>query len=202
MRGPGRVCYVGAMSEPEVPEQVVELVEACLAAVQNSVGVELDFTQDTLPLLDHYARDSGAGDAGVRDLVGPLCGAYFGEVVRRELGDARWHIVDDMSKWRLEFERVYLCFNPIGVALEAVSKVPEAGYHAHLSMLDEDEAMVKASLERLGDVGTADYFSFGVRYEVVELAHSALTARKSQLAEAPAFFGPEVYAAAAKAEEE
>lgn len=190
------------MSEPEVPDQVVELVEACLVAVHNSVKVELDFTQDTLPLLDHYAASTGAGDAGVRDLVGPLCGAYFGEVVRRELGGARWHVEDDMSKWRLEFERIYLCFNPIGVALEAVSQEAEAGYRANLSMLDEDEAMVKASLERLGDIDSKDYFSFGVRYEVIELAHSALTARKSQLADAPALFGRDVYAAAAKALED
>jgi hypothetical protein len=35
---------------------VVDLTVACVTSVKNASGMELDLTQDTLPILDHYAE--------------------------------------------------------------------------------------------------------------------------------------------------
>src|SRR5512139_1481301 len=94
---------------------VLDLAGACVAAVRKVVGVELDFTPETLPLLDHYARSAQVENEGVLELVAPMCGAYFGEVVRRALGEARWHCPEGKpEEWRLEFDDCFLHFNPVG----------------------------------------------------------------------------------------
>ena len=35
---------------------VTDLTVACVTSVKNASGMELDLTQDTLPILDHYAQ--------------------------------------------------------------------------------------------------------------------------------------------------
>lgn len=167
-----------------------------MRAVEAAVGIPLDYTQDTLPLLDHYASsvpDSARSE--VLALVAPMCGAYFGEVVRHHLPDARWHAPEAHRAWRLEFHDCFLHFNPVGVALEAIGGAPAAGWSAHLSTLDRHQALVAAALERLGGVGRRDYYRFAVRFEVIETAHASL---RRLAADDPATFGygPEVYAAA------
>ena len=59
-------------------------LSAASPAVADHGEVELDYTQDTLPILDHYISiipDRTSED--VLGLVVPMLGAYFGEVVRR-----------------------------------------------------------------------------------------------------------------------
>jgi len=82
---------VGLLAAP-APAAVLDLAEACVRYVERAVGVKLDFTPETLPLLDHYiggARDVLSGRArpteGAEpvDLVAQAAGAYLGEVIRR-----------------------------------------------------------------------------------------------------------------------
>src|SRR5688572_23563251 len=39
------------------PEPIRELCDACIAYVTRALAVELDYTPDTLPILDHYLRE-------------------------------------------------------------------------------------------------------------------------------------------------
>ena len=41
-----------------VPEPIVELALGCVQYVQRSLGFELDFEPETLPLVEHYARQN------------------------------------------------------------------------------------------------------------------------------------------------
>ncbi len=180
----------------EAPPHVTELASACVAAVANATRIELDFTQDTLPVLDHYVSTANGPREEILGLVAPMVGAYFGEVVRRALGGARWHAEgDDYVGFRLEFERFFLWFNPIGMALEALLGRSVEGHGATLALLDRDRAELADAVDLFGDVREEDYFRLSVRYEVIEQVAERLRARAQT--EPPVVLGAEVYAAAA-----
>jgi hypothetical protein len=183
-------------SLPAPPSLVADLADGCVRSVKQAVGVELDYTQDTLPILDHYAAMVPAeSDDEVLGLVGPMVGAYFGEVIRRELPGARWHAPpDDYEAWRIEFDPCFLHFNPIGMAFEAVFGDEVEGWSGHLQVLDEERESLKEALEQLGEVPEEDFYRLSVRYEVVEKACRFLSDRRED-ADQRRRFGPEVYAA-------
>ena len=154
---------------------VMDLTVACVTSVKNATGLELDLTQDTLPVLDHYGKLAESSRDEIVSLVAPMCGAYLGELVRRQLEDGTWHTDSaEHSEWRLTFEGCSLRFNPIGVALEVLlgQDVPDWG--AHLRTSPEDQLRVKKALEVYGDVRDADYYSFSVRFEAIEQAYLGL----------------------------
>jgi len=154
---------------------VMDLTVACVTSVKNATGVELDLTQDTLPILDYYATLLDAPRDEIVSLLAPMSGAYFGELLVRRLDDGQWATpTDDYAGWRLRFERCSLTFNPIGVALEVLlgQEVPDWG--AHLHMAAADRLRVEKALEVFGDVHDRDYYTFTVRFEAVEQAYLSL----------------------------
>ena len=42
--------------EMDTNTAITDLTVACVTSVKNATGLELDLTQDTLPILDHYAE--------------------------------------------------------------------------------------------------------------------------------------------------
>lgn len=154
---------------------VRDLSIACVTSVKNASGMELDLTQDTLPILDHYTGLVDSPRDELVSLVAPMCGAYFGELLVREFDDGHW-VTDpeDYSAWRLRFERCSLSFNPIGIALEVLlgQDVPE--WDAHLQTAPEDQLRISKALEVFGDVRDRDYYTFTVRFEAIEQAYLGL----------------------------
>lgn len=185
------------------PEPIDDLAQGCVRFVKDALSLELDFTPETLPILDHYARTgAGAGEARdeVRDLLTPALGAYFGEVVRRTIPGVRWRVPEDgqdYGSYRLEFELIFLHFNPLGIAREVLEQdeVEESG--AGFQVLDEAKQPLHESLEQSGAVEHDDYYSFTIRYETLELVISVLSALERTNQSPPRRFGPEVYRAAA-----
>jgi len=181
--------------DADAPQHIIDLVASCMRFVERAVGLPLDFTPDTLPVLDHYLRGArSASRDEITNLIVPAAGAYFGEVVRRHLGPARWHWDEaDPSACRLEFERVFLSFNPLGSALEAIrgSAIPGSG--AHFGLLRDEEAMVHAALERMGEVREDDFFRVAVRYEAVEQIVMVLLELGASSGQPFRVFGPDVY---------
>jgi len=177
-----------------VPTHVQDLATACIASVKATLGVELDFGHETLPLLDHYAREHvEAAAEEILQLVAPMTGAYFGEVVRRHVQTARWHApVDQYPEWRLEMEQVFQCFNPIGIALEVISGADSDGWHAHVRTLERDAPLVKHATQLFGAVREDDYYTFSLRFETIEQVFEAL-ARQLEKGNEP-FFGTQDYA--------
>jgi hypothetical protein len=179
------------------PEVIRDLADACVRYVKRALSLELDYTPETLPLLDHYLQSAqDASKEEILSLVAPAAGAYFGEVVRRQLGPCRWHLVEgDFSAYRLEFERCFLSFNPMGSALGTVLRGDADHYAGHLALLAEDEPLVKASLENVGEVREDDYYRLAIRYEVIEQVVALLIDKAIAQNELSRRFGPEVYAA-------
>jgi hypothetical protein len=185
------------------PAPIDDLAQACVRFVKEALSLTLDFEPETLPILDHYARapaEAGKARDEVRDLLTPALGSYFGEVVRRAMLGVRWHIPadpHDYGSYRLEFDSIFLHFNPFGIAHEVLAQgeVEESG--ANFQVLDEARAPLHEALEQSGGVSIDDYYSFTIRYETLELVISVLTALERANQSTPRRFGPEVYRAAA-----
>jgi hypothetical protein len=180
------------------PEHVHDLAEGCVRFVERTLGITLDYAPETLPLVDHWLRAGGPREkAEVLELAAPAAGAYFGEVIRRTLGDARWYAPPgEPAEWRLEYEHVFLSFNPIGVAIEAALGRHVEGWSAHFQMLPGDRQTIEEGLERTsGSVREDDFFRLAVRYEVVEQIVETLRALALARKEDDRFYGPDLYAA-------
>lgn len=150
------------------PEHVRDLAVACVQFVERATGVLLDFTGDTLPLLDHYLGNVGTHEPHIRGLVAPAAGAYFGEVVRRAF-PARWRAPEsDHAAWRVEFESCFLHFNPVAFALEAIDKreVVEGG--AGYGVSTEELGHLRSALEVLGTLPEDQYHLLATRFDVLE----------------------------------
>jgi hypothetical protein len=184
--------------DPTVPSPIDEWAQACVRFVQDAVALTLDFTPETLPILDHYVRTkANRPTEQIRDLLTPALGAYFGEVIRRSMEGVRWHVGgEDQSAYRIEFDAVFLHFNPLGIAAEIVAQ-EETELAANFQLLDEARIPVEDALAKDGEVRSEDYYSFTIRYETLELVISVLGALETAQQPAPRRFGPEIYRAAA-----
>jgi hypothetical protein len=160
------------------PEQIQELCDRCLQYVSTAVNVGLDFSEDTLPILDHYlrlSRDSIAQRPELRALITQTAGAYFGELVRRRL-NGYWQIPNaDVHNWRICARSVYLAFNPIGVVNEALEQgAPGNGPTGELQLANEDRDMVAERLALAPPVSEEDYYLLSTRLEAIGIAAEAL----------------------------
>jgi hypothetical protein len=164
------------------PEPIPDYVSACLEYVRRALKVELDFTPETLPLLDHYATLSRE-TVRERPELGPLitraAGAYFGEVVRARFGGF-WKVQTiNVHDWAVCSSVVFLWFNPIGIAYDAVfSGTEHDGPRSMLRVAPEDHEFLAQRLAALPPLPEDEYFSFSTRFEAIEVAVEALHARQ------------------------
>lgn len=160
------------------PEEIEELAESCRQYVLHSTGIELDFTQDTLSVLDHYlasSRESIVERPELEPLIARAAGAYFGELVRRTLPSFWLLPTADIHDWRVCAREVFLAFNPIGVAYDALADgVDHDGPSSELSIAPEERDVVAQRLEELPEVPETEYYLLSTRLEVIEAAAMAL----------------------------
>lgn len=159
---------------PPPPTAVGDLAEACARFVERALGVRLDGTQDTLPLLDHYLAQVAEGKPS-DDLVGlvaPAAGAYFGEVLRIALGEGAWELdpaAPDDARLVLAGGRLRIA--PTQAALEAIlGRVPEDA--PPVLEAPRDAETVRAALAVFGEVREDDFFRLSVRYDAIVMVHA------------------------------
>jgi hypothetical protein len=161
------------------PPAILELVASCVRFVLAKYRVELDGTPDTLGILDHYVKEARAEIVARPEgleLVEAAVGAYFGEVVRGVF-ESTWHHEGDKADWRLRMKHVYLTFNPIGMAREALTHDDAPGWHAHIEVDPGEEEEVQRRLAVLPEVAEDEYYALSTRFDVIELTVVALRAR-------------------------
>jgi hypothetical protein len=177
------------------PPAVAELAAACARFVATKYKVPLDFEPETLSLIDQYVRDARediAAKPEAIELLQASIGAYVGEVLRRSFG-ATWFCDGDYDGWRLDFTFVYLTFNPIGMAREALAIETQEGWHAHLETDPSETAFLEARLATLGQIDEEEYYAPTTRFDVVEVAVDTLRAKMESEGNGRVTFGPEDY---------
>ncbi len=163
------------------PETIADYVSACLDYVRRALKMELDFTPETLPLLDHYAalsRETIRERPELEPLIARAAGAYFGEVVRARLGGF-WRVPTmNVHDWAICSGVVFLWFNPIGIAYDALfSGTEHDGPRSLLRVSPEDHEFLAQRLASLPPLPEDEYFLFSSRFEAIEVAIEALHAR-------------------------
>jgi hypothetical protein len=161
------------------PEAIAELASAALRFVHGKYGVLLDFTSDTLPLVDQYVRDARNEVVRLPESFSVLersLGAYFGEVLRRTWGGV-WYLEGPPEEWRLGFQRVYLATNPIGIAKEALAADDSPGWGAHLVLDPAEKEEIEARLAALPEVDVEEFYLFSTRFDAIACAVAALEAK-------------------------
>jgi hypothetical protein len=174
----------GTAGGDEPPDEIEELAENCRQYVLSATGVELDYTPETLSVVDHYVRHARAGLEERRELE-PLIvravGAYFGEVVRRTVPSFWVLATADVFDWSLCAKTAYLSFNPIGVAYDALSGgTAHDGPSSELKVSPAEREIVAQRLEELPDVSEDEYYLLTTRLEVIEATVMALRLEMQQ----------------------
>ncbi|MCB9585194.1 MAG: hypothetical protein H6718_07340 [Polyangiaceae bacterium] len=160
------------------PESIIELSLAAARFVHGAVGIEIDQTSDTLSLVDHYLVEA-RGTLEERPELVPLItrsvGAYFGEVIRPLL-NGFWIVPsDDVHGWLVCSHDVFLSLNPVGAVYDALyGHRDHDGPSSELRLDREDAALVDQRLSLLPEVREEDFHLLTTRFDVVEIAVSAL----------------------------
>ncbi|MDX2053288.1 MAG: hypothetical protein SFV15_12895 [Polyangiaceae bacterium] len=183
----------------DVPDHVAELCGSCVQYVWRSLKVPLDFTPETLPLLDHYIAGV-RGELSAKPELGPLLarvvGAYFGEVVRKAHFGMWRASAPNVHDWQLCLRSVFLWFNPIGVAYDALFNTTEHdGPRSHLRVAPEDREALDFRLSEAPPVPEAEFYLLTTRLEALEIAVEALRLRMSARGYADVEFSENDYAA-------
>lgn len=166
----------------KAPEAVAELADSCVRFVERNLGVRLDYTPETLPLLDHYlgeARREVADKPELLALVVNAAGAYFGEVVRRRI-PSWWHMPSsEPSSWQIQAEPIFLWFEPVAVAYDALirGEGEEEGTLAKLEVDEEDREALEYRLAELPGVSDEEFYALSTRLEVIDIAADVIKAR-------------------------
>lgn len=167
-------------SAPELPELVSELAGSCVRFVHGAVGVQLDFTHETLPVLDHYLRNARVEvqqRPETADLLTQSLGAYFGMVLAAGFGGL-WRVPStDVHEWFLYLQPAFLAVNPIGVACDVLF---EGGRHdgpsGELRVAASERALIAERLQSVSPVPEDEYYTFVARYETFQLCFDTLRA--------------------------
>ena len=164
--------------DAEAPEQIVTLYNLCIDYVQRAIGMTLDFSDETLPILDHYvsiARDTIRDRPEIAQLVYSAIGAYFGELVRRRV-NGFWLLPNpDVHNWRICARFAFLSLNPIGVACEALAQGhSHDGPSGELRLAPEDRPIVAERLSMAPPVPESQYYLLSTRLEAVDIAVETL----------------------------
>src|SRR5512133_983843 len=179
------------------PEEIVELVAACIKFVRDALGFELDLTAETLPILDHYlsaARETLSDRPDLRELVWRCTGAYFGELVRRRY-NGFWSLPNaDAHTWRINQRQVLMSFNPVGVAAEAIfASAQGEGPTGALRLAHADQEDVAARLAQMPPLPSDEYYLLSTRLEVIDTVIEHLRLRMEQNDQAEIEFDPDDY---------
>jgi hypothetical protein len=168
-------------SAPDVPETVAELVRACLDYVRRALGTDLDFSPETLPLLDHYlsdVRDELTGKPELAELTAHAAGAYFGEVVRRQVRGFWRTPSASLHDYQVCSSVAFVAVNPFGVAYDALyGSAEHGGPRSNLRVSPEDQGYVSARLATVPEVPEDEFYLLTTRLEAIEITVEALRAR-------------------------
>lgn len=181
-------------------DEVRELSASCEQHVRDAVGLALDGSIETLPILDHYvqlSRDAVRDRPELLPLLARTVGAYFGQVVADHFGGFWLLRSPEASTWFVCLRSVYLAFNPVGMAHAALTwslgEQLEPGPPAELRLGPADREWVEQRLAALPPVREGDFYSLCTRVEGIEIAVAALGEQMAHAGNADVVFDDDDY---------
>jgi len=172
------------MHQDPSPEPIGELVRACLDYVKRSLGTDLDFTPETLPLLDHYlgeVREELSAKPELAELTAHAAGAYFGEVLRRQMRGFWRSPSASLHDFQVCSSVAFVAINPFGVAYDALfASTEHGGPRSNLRLAAEDHGYISARLATVPEVPEDQFFLLTTRLEAIEITVEALRARMEE----------------------
>jgi hypothetical protein len=187
------------MHQESTPEPIGELVRACLDYVKRSLGTELDFTPETLPLLDHYlgeVRDELSAKPELAELTAHAAGAYLGEVLRRQMRGFWRAPSASLHDYQICSSVAFVSINPFGVAYDALyASTDHGGPRSNLRLAPEDHQYVAARLATVPEVPEEQFYLLTTRLEAIEITVEALRARLEEEGYSEIEYTPEDYEA-------
>ncbi len=161
------------------PAHIEEYAQNCVRFVLQALGVTLDFSAETLPVLDHYlkgAKKDITGRPEALPLLAAAAGAYIGEVIRRR-HPAMWLApVEDFESWRLDLSGTSVTVYPVAMARDAIAGEVDTSSGASIDLDEEDRQLVSARLEDLPYVSEEDFLAPSTRVEVVDITVDCIRA--------------------------
>jgi hypothetical protein len=161
------------------PGAVFELAEQAVDYVRRTLKVLLDYTPETLPLLDHYLRDVPTDQPETIELIGATAGAYFGEVARKALGGTWRGLEGAPSAWRVELSGD-VTFAPIDFAIETIAKGEVEGKDGSFEVPAEDRDAVEDALAGTGEVSQDEFYSLCGRLEALTTVVNVVLGRRAE----------------------
>ncbi len=184
-----------------VQQRALGLVEALVRSFSEQVRRALDVTLDgsitSLAFVDHYlslARDEEREP--IVSLLAAGAGAYFGELIRREMGGTWVGDGEEPRRLRLLLEPQFVHFSPVDQAYEAIAGTgvesedprlaPGPAFDSAFGLRPaspddptEDEAeWLSARLAELSPVPEDQFHSLTCRFETLQLMLEMLAARQ------------------------
>jgi hypothetical protein len=206
----------GAAGPPALVEQ---LAAAFREQVKRALGVELsdELGSTALAFVDHYLallRDETREP--IVSLVAANAGAWFGELVRREIGGQWIGDGTDPRRLRLLLEPAFVYFSPVDLACEAIlsgspalgdPRVPEdtsldAIYHLRKRPLESfehepaDHDWIAERLAECPPVPEDQFFSLTGRFETLQMILELLASREIERGREPTLYHLNDYVAA------
>ena len=177
----------------EAPHLISSYAERCVVHVKNRFGLELDYSSETMSVLDHFVAQVVAeecegmtpppGDkrrSHLVHLLAPTLGAYFGEVLRVE-HRGRWRFTDlEPDRWVLEFEDFFLRFNPAGAAAEAIMAEPVEDWRGSIATAPQLMVHLHERLAAAPPIPEDEFYTFAARHEVIQIASDYLRERAAR----------------------
>jgi hypothetical protein len=162
-----------------VPPRVREYADQAVSYVQRALGIKLEYDSDTLPVLDHYLRTVPDDQPAALELVVATSGAYFGEVVRQQLG-GRWELGTQEAEWRVVLP-TGINFSPAGFVAAAIARADLDDLDSEIAAPPRMLPYVQRALARMGEVSLDDYYSLCGRLDTLEHVHEVLVAVAAQM---------------------
>ena len=169
----------------DLPAKVAQYAAQVVEYVRRSLAGILEYESDTLPVLDHYLRtvDEGAATTATIELVVATGAAYFGEVVRRQLG-GRWEAAEaDATRWRFNLS-TGISFSPAAFVAAAIHRSNKQSLVDVDTDLDAPPRMrthLQAALLRMGAVTEDEFYSLCGRLDTLEHVHETLVGVAAQM---------------------
>jgi hypothetical protein len=135
--------------------------------VRRALSLTLDYTAETLPLLDHYLRSVPRDQPDTVRLIATTVGAYFGEVIRRTLG-GDWDDREDQAPidWKLQLTGGVTVV-PGGMAALAILQAESEDLDGGFEVPESSRDLVEDALSARGAVPEDEFYSLSGRLEVL-----------------------------------